>query len=90
MASVEGCDDGNQANGDGCDSLCAIESAHYCDNTVGSKSTCSQCISNCLNCSSGTDCTLCDNLYIYVSPSCTPNCSVIENCVTCRVVSTAV
>lgn len=55
ITSTEACDDGNTFSGDGCSSTCTIEVAYYCVET-NSKSTCTKCAANCLNCTSGTIC----------------------------------
>ena len=80
LASIEECDDNNTDNGDGCDSFCVIEPAYYCLGTVGNSSTCGTCEVNCLNCSSATDCSLCDTLYVLNDTSCVVDCSNTSNC----------
>eukprot|EP00656_Telonema_subtile_P050312 TRINITY_DN6485_c0_g1_i1.p1 TRINITY_DN6485_c0_g1~~TRINITY_DN6485_c0_g1_i1.p1 ORF type:complete len:1411 (-),score=544.52 TRINITY_DN6485_c0_g1_i1:64-4296(-) len=39
--SIEDCDDGNLASGDGCDASCAVEHGFVCINTAGAPSQCS-------------------------------------------------
>ena len=36
----EACDDGNQKNGDGCDTSCKVEKGWSCKGSVGSISNC--------------------------------------------------
>jgi cysteine-rich repeat protein len=38
--NVESCDDGNQLSGDGCSSLCQVESHYNCTNAQGQLSVC--------------------------------------------------
>jgi len=58
LVGTEVCDDGNLNTGDGCDNVCLIESAHYC-NLTGNLSVCDNCSLYCLNCTSPISCTLC-------------------------------
>lgn len=46
----------------------------------------------CLNCTSATNCSLCDSLTILetTNNSCTPNCSLVTNCTTCYINSSTV
>mmetsp|Transcript_24557 Transcript_24557/g.28249 ORF Transcript_24557/g.28249 Transcript_24557/m.28249 type:complete len:137 (-) Transcript_24557:1225-1635(-) len=39
--NLEGCDDGNNVNGDGCSTACAVEARCTCTNVVNATSTCS-------------------------------------------------
>lgn len=63
IIGTEECDDNNTVDGDGCDSQCIIESAHYCEINSGNFSNCSTCSTGCLNCTSNSNCSLCDTLY---------------------------
>ena len=92
LASTELCDDGNKVDGDGCSSVCAIETAYFCTGAVGSRSNCSGCSPNCLNFTSFISCSLCQTIYLLnvTSLNCEPNCSVVTLCATCSVISNAV
>ena len=80
----ETCDDGNTADGDGCSSVCQVESAYFCQN---SPSDCYPCLQHCLDCADNSSCANCSALTAYDPsvPACLANCSVIGSCLTCNV-----
>lgn len=40
VAGVEGCDDGNTSDGDGCSSLCAVEEGYFCEDGTDCRLSC--------------------------------------------------
>ena len=62
----ETCDDGNTANGDGCSSVCQVESAYFCE---GSPSLCYPCLQYCLSCTDNSSCAACSSLTLWNSSS---------------------
>lgn len=88
IVGSEQCDDNNTVNGDGCSSVCAVESTFYC---VGTPSVCSHCLQYCVSCVSATTCNTCSSITIW-NPStalCFANCSSVNYCSTCTVSSSA-
>jgi cysteine-rich repeat protein len=78
--SNEECDDGNTRNGDGCSSLCLIETGFGCSTVTmqddSLRDECYACISNCAICTD-TDilsCSLCYVGYYKSDTACTNSC----------------
>jgi len=87
LSPQEQCDDGANLAGDGCSATCTIEQAYFCTGGVGSLSTCTKCLTNCMNCTNLLGCSLCNTLYVWnlSSSGCIPNCSNVTNCLNCFV-----
>ncbi len=89
----EECDDNNTANGDGCSSSCTIEAAFFCLNSNLTISNCGSCSSNCLNCTTGVNCSLCGNSFSlfsnFTGDFCQADCSNVSECYICHITNSS-
>lgn len=83
--NLEGCDDGNNVNGDGCSSACAIETRWVCVNTVNATSVCTYTACGNTYLDSGEQC---DDGNTVAGDGCSATCQ-IEDCHYCTGVGAA-
>jgi cysteine-rich repeat protein len=86
IIGIEVCDDNNSISGDGCSSVCAVETSFYC---TGTPSVCQPCSIYCTTCSSPTNCSLCNILAILdtTNNSCSTNCTIVPSCMSCSILN---
>ena len=85
----EECDDGNTANGDGCDENCKLERGFICQSAISQKSNCTACSKGCSACSFDQEykCSSCSSGYELLKSQCSEikcsdgivNCQAIPN-----------
>ncbi|MEI9940908.1 MAG: DUF4215 domain-containing protein [Pseudomonadota bacterium] len=73
LETGEGCDDGNTSGGDGCSSICAIETGWKCT-TQNTPCVAKQCGDGIL---AGTE--QCDDAIVNTTSGCTPSCTIAPN-----------
>ena len=76
------CDDNNTINGDGCSSICVLETGFFC---VGAPSVCSACLTYCDSCVDATSCNTCSSITTWNATlnQCQAVCTSITYCITC-------